>query len=183
MRISKIALVAAAMVVSAGSLQAQTPAVNCSSGTVEKADFATCATTTGLTATVPYLAVINKDISSAVLPAATVSNMNGYSEAVAGPTLNIRANFKWTLTATSSGFADVIAQGVTYSKLKGDLEISNTESGTDWTQMSSSRVLATAGSAATASQDVVTRYRVAYSWAKDLPGSYSATVTYTLTAP
>lgn len=177
MRISKIALVAAAMVVSAGSLQAQE---NCNEATQAGMQ---CAVTTGLTATVPYLAVINKDISSAVLPAATVFNMNGYSDAVAGPTLNIKANFVWTLTATTAGFAQVTAQNVSYTKSSADLEISNTASGTDWTQMSSSRVLATAGSAATASQDVVTRYRVAYSWAKDLPGAYAATVTYTLTAP
>ncbi len=177
MRISKIALVAAAMVVSAGSLRAQE---NCNESTQLGMQ---CAVTTGLTATVPYLAVINKDISSAILPAATVTNMGGYSTAVSGPTLNIKANFVWTLTATTTGFAEVTTQNVSYTKSSADLEISNTASGTDWTPMSSSRVLATAGSAATASQNVVTRYRVAYSWAKDLPGSYSAQVTYTLTAP
>jgi hypothetical protein len=182
MRISKIALVAAAMVVSAGSLQAQT-VTNCNEGTQAGMQGTTCQTTTDLSATVPYLAVITKNITSATLPAATVANMNGYSDAVAGPTLNIKANFVWTLTATTAGFAQVTAQNVSYTKASADLEISNTASGTDWTQMSSSRVLATAGSAATATQDVVTRYRVAYSWAKDLPGSYSAQVTYTLTAP
>ena len=177
MRTTTISLLSAALFLSAGTLEAQ---VNCNEAT--RAGMQ-CQTTTDLTATVPFLAVINKDKTSAVLPAATVSNMDGYSTAVSGPTLNIKANFVWTLTATTAGFAQVTAQNVSYTKSSADLEISNTASGTDWTPMSSSRVLATAGSAATASQNVVTRYRVAYSWTKDLPGSYSATVTYTLTAP
>jgi hypothetical protein len=180
MRISKIALVAAAMVVSAGSLQAQ---VNCAGTGVEKAGFPSCITTTELTANVPFLAVINKNISSAALPAATIATMDGYSAAVAGPTLNIKANFVWTLTASMGGFAQVTAQGVNYTKANADLEITNTASGdTDWMTFAANRTLALTQTA-TATQDVVTRYRVAYSWAKDLPGAYSATVTYTLTAP
>jgi len=176
MRISKIALVSAAMVLSAGSLQAQ---VNCNEATQLGMQ---CQTTTDLSATVPYLAVINKNITSATLPAATVTNMDGYSAAVAGPTLNIKANFVWTLTASMGGFAPLAAQGVNYTKANADLEISNAASGDSWMTFASSRALASSQTA-TATQDVVTRYRVAYSWAKDLPGSYSATVTYTLTAP
>jgi hypothetical protein len=94
------------MVLSAGSLQAQ---VNCNEATQLGMQ---CQTTTDLSATVPYLAVINKNITSATLPAATVTNMDGYSSAVAGPTLNIKANFVWTLTASMGGFAQVTAQGV-----------------------------------------------------------------------
>lgn len=182
MRISKIALVAAAMVVSAGSLQAQT-VTNCNEGTQAGMQGTTCQTTTDLSATVPYLAVITKNITSATLPAATVANMDTYSAAVSGPTLNIKANFVWTLTASMGGFATVTAQGVPYTKANVDLEITNTSSGdTDWMTMAASRALATSRTA-TSETLVPTRYRVAYSWAKDLPGSYAATVTYTLTAP
>lgn len=182
MRISKIALVSAAMVLSAGSLQAQT-VTNCETATQGAMGGANCQTTTDLTATVPYLAQITKNITSAVLPAATVANMtSGYSDAVAGPTLNIKANFVWTLTASMGGFAQVIAQGVTWNKPNVDLEISNVASGDSWMTFASSRALATSQQQ-TNTQDVPTRFRVAYRWEKDLPGSYSATVTYTLTAP
>jgi hypothetical protein len=177
MRVTTISLFSAALLLSAGSLQAQT---NCNEATQAGMQ---CQTTTDLTATVPFLAVINKNITSAVLPAATVSNMDGYSVAVAGPTLNIKANFVWTLTASMGGFAPLAAQGVNYTKANVDLEITNTASGDGaWMTMAASRALATSQTA-TATQDVPTRYRVAYSWAKDLPGAYTATVTYTLTAP
>jgi len=177
MRTTTISLLSAALLLSAGTLEAQ---VNCNEATQAGMQ---CQTTTDLTATVPFLAVINKNITSAVLPAATVSNMDGYSVAVVGPTLNIKANFVWTLTASMGGFAPLTTQGVNYTKANADLEVTNTASGDGaWLPFSQSRALASSQTA-TATQDVVTRYRVSYAWAKDLPGAYSATVTYTLTAP
>ena len=56
MRTTTISLLSAALLLSAGSLQAQ---VNCNEATQAGMQ---CQTTTDLTATVPFLAVINKNI-------------------------------------------------------------------------------------------------------------------------
>jgi hypothetical protein len=179
MRTTTISLLSAALLLSAGSLQAQTTN-DCNEATQAGMQ---CQTTTDLTANVPYLAVITKNITSAILPAATKDNMDGYSSAVSGPTLNIKANFVWTLTASMGGFAQVTTQNVSYTKANVDLEVTNSVSGDGaWMTMAASRALATS-EIATATKNVPTRYRVKYSWAKDLPGDYAATVTYTLTAP
>jgi len=187
MRITTISLFSAALLLSAGSLQAQT-ITNCDSQTPDQAGSnfqVNCKTTTDLTANVPYLAVITKDITQAALPAATVNNMDKISDAVAGPTLRIKANFKWTLTADiGTGFDQLEAQGKQYKKESADLLITNM-AGSDalFEPMNLPFKLASSNEIAATETIVQTQYKVLYRWDRDLPGSYTATVTYTLTAP
>ena len=178
MRISKVALLSASMVLASASLQAQT---TCSETVANKAALATnCKVTSTVTADVPYLAVIAASTTTNALPAATTANMGGPTDLVAGPTLNVKTNFAWSLSASSTGFA---ANG-SYTKDLADLDIAANENPVagDWKPMSSAVALASTVNP-TATQDVKTSFRVRYSWANDVPGSYSATVTYTLTAP
>lgn len=183
MRFSRILLVSAAMTLTAGNIQAQTSA---SCNQTAKADFNSnsCAVTNSIAAVVPYLATINHATSSVTLPAATVANMDaGVSSSVSGPTLTVQSNFAYTITATSGGFA---ANG-SYTKAKSDLEIATEDQTSSFAPFADAGVVL-AGASSTSNTPTAQRtlplyFRVKYNWVKDLPGSYSATVTYTLTAP
>ena len=183
MRNTRILLVSAAMLLAAGSLEAQTLAASCNQ--TAKADFnsTACAVTNTFSALVPYLATVNHSTSSVTLPAATVANMDaGVSASVTGPTLTVQSNFGYVITATSSGFNTVSG----YTKATGDLEIATANNSADFVALSSGVVIA--GASSTTATPTGTRalplwFRVRYAWTKDLPGTYDATVTYTLTAP
>jgi hypothetical protein len=184
MRITRILMVSAAMTLAAGNLQAQTNTASCNQ--TAKADFNTtpCAVTNSIAAVVPYLATVNHTTSSVQLPAATVASMDaGVSASVSGPTLAVQSNFAYTITATSGGFA---ANG-SYTKAKADLEIATDDQATAFAPLVDAGVVVAGASSTTNtptnSRSLPLYFRVKYSWVKDLPGTYSATVTYTLTAP
>ena len=175
------AILAAAALCSAATLQAQT---NCGGQSTTTAfNTAGCSVNHSVSATVPYLASISTSSLAAVtITQPTAATMNAYTSAAAGPAITVSSNFTYTLTASSSAFTAVGS----YTKAKADLEIgtntSNVSPGT-FTAMGSSVVLASSSSATAASTTLYTFFRMKMQWASDVPGTYSATVTYTLTAP
>lgn len=106
----------------------------------------------------------------------------GYTTLDSGkPTLTVSANKNWKLSAKSSGFA---ANG-SYTKATGDLKLKHAGA---YVANSFSGFV----SLATTDQDIATnatgvwdeiyacQYRIVLDWTKDIPGTYTATVTYTL---
>ena len=98
------------------------------------------------------------------------------------PTLTVTANKKWKLSASSSGFN---ANG-TYQKDVSDLLIKNTGAHTLTTGYTSfltvggSVDLASNTTTGTKNEANQCLYEIKLSYFKDIPGTYSATVTYTL---
>ena len=102
------------------------------------------------------------------------------------PTLTVRANKSWTLSAKSSGFGAVTDGGVTYNKDVGDLMLkdagANAYDGfkTDYKSLSTSdQTIASYARGIKGDSHPIT-YKIKLDWTKDIPGSYVATVTYTL---
>ena len=102
------------------------------------------------------------------------------------PTLTVRANKSWTLSAKSSGFGAVTDGGVTYNKDVGDLMLKNAGVNaydgfkTDYKSLSTSdQTIASYAHGIKDDSHPIT-YKIKLDWTKDIPGSYVATVTYTL---
>jgi hypothetical protein len=92
-----------------------------------------------------------------------------------GPTLNVKANAGYTLTASAAASTWTGPSGS--SKPAADLKMNVDNAGNV-----ALGVVGTSGSA-TASQNYAIAYNVIYNWTTDIPGSYSLVVNYTLTAP
>lgn len=116
----------------------------------------------------------------------------GYIEMDAGyPTLHLRANKKWKMTAKSSGFAAVGG----YTKPVGDLQIKDAStagtakqtsfgslSDTTDLEIASSTVGTGGGGKGVAAnpEQHPCQYKILLNWQDDIPGTYTATVTFTL---
>ena len=105
----------------------------------------------------------------------------GYIELDANyPTLTVDANKQWKLSAKSSGFAAV----GTYTKAIGDLKLKDT--GASHVTMSSYTSLTAVDqevgshTAGVSDESHPCQYKILLDWTKDIPGTYEATVTYTL---
>ena len=96
------------------------------------------------------------------------------------PTLVINANNDWKLSAKSSGFSGP------YSKLTTDLMLKNSGSAhvangfNDYQALSASDQEIAANSKGVKNESHPCQYKILLDWTKDLPGTYEATVTYTL---
>ena len=175
------AIVAAAALCCAVTVQAQT---NCGGQSTTTAfNTAGCSVNHSVSATVPYLASIStSNLAAVTIAAPTAAAMGGYTDAAAGPAITVSSNFTYTLTASSSAFAAVGS----YTKAKGDLEIGTNTSNVapgSFTSMGSNVVMSSSAAATAASTTLYTFFRMKLLWTTDVPGTYSATVTYTLTAP
>ena len=100
---------------------------------------------------------------------------------VGKPNLKVSANQSWKLMATSSGFA---ANG-TYTKDIGDLQLKNVGSyvaGTfaSFTSLSAVDQDIAVNAIGVKNDDNNCQYRILLDYTKDIPGTYTATVTYTL---
>jgi hypothetical protein len=144
-----------------------------------------CRVNHSVAATVPYLAQVTMSSANQVsLGTVTAAQMSsGFTGVVAGPTLQIAANFTWSLSATAASIT--APEGV--SKATNDLEFAANTSGTTpssgFTGLGSAVAVATNQSAVGSSSIYYTYFRMKLAWASDRPGTYSSTVTYTLTAP
>lgn len=173
-------LFALLLVVTARSAAAQTNCTQADKATFNAAGTA-CAMSHTVSATVPYLAAITASTAAVSLGTITAAQMTaGFSDVVAGPTLQVAANFTYSLAATSGGF-------ISTTKATSDLEVASNTTGTlpsaGFTGLGSSVALASSASATAASTTLHTYFRMKLNWAADAPKAYSATVTYTLTAP
>ena len=106
----------------------------------------------------------------------------GYVEFDAGnPTLHVSANKSWQMSVKSSGFA----LNGTYQKAVGDLMLKNTGlhvSGgfNDYKALSSVDQVFAQHTSGVSSELHPTQYKILLDWLLDIPGTYQATVTYTL---
>lgn len=173
-------LLAVLLAVTALPAAAQT---NCSQAdkTTFNAAGTACAMSHTVSATVPYLAALTASTTAISLGTVTAAQMTaGYSSTVAGPTVQVAANFTYSLAATSGGFTST-------TKATNDLEVATNTTGvtatTGFSGLGTSVSLASSASATSASTTLYTYFRMKLSWASDAPKSYSSTVTYTLTAP
>lgn len=101
------------------------------------------------------------------------------------PTLEVRANKSWKLFAKSSGFGQVVNGAITYTKLVTDLMLVNT--GTHKSNGFAAFKALTLEDQEIASYGIGIKadfnpiqYKILLDWAKDVPATYVATVTYTL---
>jgi hypothetical protein len=146
---------------------------------------APCRVNHSIAATVPYLAQVTISSANQVsFGTVTAAQMNvGFTGTVAGPTLQIAANFTWSLSATAGS----ITAPADVTKSTNDLEFASNTTGTTpstgFTGLGSAVSIATSQSAVGSSSTYHTFFRMKLAWASDKPGSYSSTVTYTLTAP
>jgi hypothetical protein len=182
MRALRFAPICLLLTLGAAPLAAQT---NCGSGTTTtntSFNSAGCTVSHTVSATVPFLASIGAVASSFTITAPTATEMAaGFTAQSAGPALSISANFAFTVTATASAFNTVSG----YTKPLTDFELNsnttNTVSGT-WVNLSTQRTLLSS-SPASATTMLYTWFRMKLTWNLDRPGTYTSTVTYTLTAP
>jgi len=106
----------------------------------------------------------------------------GYTDFLEGyPTLTVKVNKGWKLSARSSGFS---ANGA-YIKGAGDLMLINTGSRTSngfnaFKSLSLENQEIASYNKGVKNDTNAIQYRIKLDWAKDVPGTYTATVTYTL---
>ena len=97
------------------------------------------------------------------------------------PTLKVSANKNWKLSVRSSGFS----ANDSYTKDTGDLQLR--DAGTDhvvmpaYTSLSSQNQDIASHSGGVKNEMHPCQYRILLDWSEDIPGTYEATVTYTLT--
>ncbi len=105
----------------------------------------------------------------------------GYRDA-AGPTVSIKSNRPWHVDVTGSAASFTYTGSLTNpGKPATDLRW-GTSAGTYANNMGSSAMLAI-GSTGTASASQAIFFRTLWSWASDVPGSYSLVINFTLAAP
>ena len=106
----------------------------------------------------------------------------GFAEFDAGnPTLKVSSNKHWKLYARSSGFS---ANG-SYTKDIGDLQLKDTGSShvtmSSYTSLTDQNQEIASHSAGVRNEEHLCQYKILLDWSHDIPGTYEATVTYTLT--
>ena len=150
---------------------------------------ATCSVVATASATVQH--VVSMNIGSTTLALSGISavaDYNGSGVATKSDvnlhSITIRANRSWTLSvnANAATWTFTPAGGTTDpSKLAGDLGWSTT-GGAPFTAMTTSAATVSTGSA-TNSAVIPMSYQETYNITKDVPGSYSLGLTYTISAP
>jgi len=97
------------------------------------------------------------------------------------PTLLVSANNNWQLTAKSSGFNTIND----YTKDVGDLQLKDTGNVhvtlTNFTSLSDTDKEVASALVGVKDEEHPIQYRILLDYHKDIPGIYTATVTYTLT--
>lgn len=178
MRLTRLAIISAAVTLIAGTAQAQntaiTGATDCDGGTTGAAfaaATATCTRTTQVDVVVPYLAASKvSGVSSITI---TNADMNAGAREWTGPSVEMQANFPYSITAQINGFGS--------TKQASDLLIkNNTESGS-YLAFGANAVTLKTGSA-TANYKFTSGLKVLLDWASDEPGTLSTTITYTVIA-
>lgn len=105
----------------------------------------------------------------------------GYVELDAGkPTLTVDANKSWKLSAKSSGFGIVGS----YTKDIGDLQLKDAGASHvtmgSYTSLSAVDQEVAVHTAGVSDESHPCQYKIDLDWTQDIPGTYEATVTYTL---
>ena len=96
------------------------------------------------------------------------------------PTLVINANNNWKLTAKSSGFTGPYAKAITDLQLKDSGSVHVADGFGDYQTLSASDQEIAAYTKGVKGESHPCQYRILLDYTKDIPGTYEATVTYTL---
>jgi len=128
------------------------------------------------------LGIVNQDVTATL-----VKDSNSETAFDAGyvefepdkPTLIVDSNKAWKLTAKSSGFTGP------YSKQSGDLYLKDTGANTaggfsEYKALSTSEQEIASYNKGVSGESHPCQYKVLLDWEKDIPGTYEATITYTL---
>jgi hypothetical protein len=152
----------------------------------------TCTVSLATSATV--LDVLHLNLSTITLDLLTPTEADytaGFKDATAHPTATVKANRAWAVTvgphsgATEFGFSGTLtnphktASDLVWAKTAGGLGSPFSNLGASATLSSSS--IGTDGITASSKQDIF--FRTKWFWASDVPGTYSLTVDFTLSAP
>lgn len=130
------------------------------------------------------LNITNPDATKTLMQDGTAEQAfdNGYVEFdTSNPTLKVSSNKNWILSAKSSGFT-----GAPYPKPVGDLQLKDAGSLHVTNGFDSYKSLSTTDqeiasySLGVKNESHPCQYRIILDWTKDIPGTYTATVTYTL---
>jgi hypothetical protein len=177
MKFARLIAAGAALLVSAGTAQAQVTQ-NCNGNAVGVG--AGCSVTNTVTSNVPFIArlILSSAATTLTAPVAadfgTVAGVN----TPAAITLEVRTNSQYSVTAAaaaanfSGGSGNKLASSLTFTT---DASTYKPVSGTG-------SVLGT-GAAATSSTIFTIGYKTTYDWVLDTPGAYTLGINYTLTAP
>jgi len=154
-------------------------------GMVYAADEDSEVQTSDVSLTIPHAAklIISQSDSSKTLTQdsdAETDFDNGYTDMDAGkPNLKVSANKNWKLSAKSSGFTGP------YAKATGDLQLKHTGSYvvngfSDFVSLAETDQDIASNATGVKSENYDCQYRILLDYTQDVPGTYTATVTYTL---
>jgi hypothetical protein len=143
--------------------------------------------TSNVSLTIPHAAklVISQADSSKTLTQdgdAETDFDQGYTDMSTGrPNLKVSANKTWKLSAKSSGFA----ANDSYTKAVGDLQLKHsgnyaTGGFASFTSLSATDQDIAVNTIGVKNENYDCQYRILLDYTKDIPGTYTATVTYTL---
>jgi len=132
-----------------------------------------------------HLGITNQDQTKTLAQDGTAETAfeAGYTQFTSGkPTLTVSSNKNWKLTAKSSGFNT----NGTYKKATSDLQLKDTGSNNVKNGFNSYKSLSDTDQEIASSASGVKKeshplqYKILLDYSKDIPGTYTATVTYTL---
>lgn len=177
MKVSKL-LVAAAVAASAATAGAQTTQ-NCT-GTGDKISSG-CSVATSVQVTVPAVARMTFSTVATNLTNPGAVNFGTAGIVDAGPSIDVNANVGYTLTvaAAAANFTGPTGSAKPASSLGWALSAG----ASSFTPLDVAGTQVAKTTAPSASATYAMQYRTKYDWTVDVPGSYSLTLNYTLTAP
>jgi len=132
---------------------------------------------------VSYLGIVDAGVSETITQDANANekfNNGGIEFAANKPTLEINSNQKWKLTVKSSDFSGP------YNKDTKDLMLKDTAPAhvkngfTGFKSLSAYDQEIASSDAGVRQENHPLQYKILLDWEKDVPGTYTATVTYTL---
>jgi hypothetical protein len=140
----------------------------------------TCSLTINMTLTTTDMLRLTLSAGSTTLTPPTLTDYDNGGKNDNGPTATVKANRAWSVQVSAPATTFTPSGGSTYNKPASDL-LWGTAAGTYPNSMSTSAKLMNGNATAGASQQIF--YRTKYFWDKDVPGTYSLQVNFTLSAP
>ncbi len=132
---------------------------------------------------VANLGIINPNVSETISQgeaAVEKFSLGGVEMASNSPTLIVNTNQRWKLMAKTSGFSGPYSKDANDLMLK-DSSSEHVENGfTDFKSLSTTDQEISSYEAGVKNETHPLQYKVLLDWEKDLPGTYTSTVTYTL---
>ncbi len=147
------------------------------------ANTGACTQSRAITLTIVRTAEMTLSATATTLSSPTAAIYAAGSAVDAGPSITVKANGAWRLNV-SAGTTTWSATGPLANPAKPTSDLGlGTSAGGPFTPLGVSGFQLASGNAATAGTVVATYYQTQWHWTTDPPGSYSLTLTVTLTSP